>query len=268
MKLKYLLCSISLVVGQFMAYSQEDDEPKRGSQFTMLLNVDSPMKGVMPDMSTTGLFGVGFGQSPFYGSPFYIEFKAFWGNYGRETQNNVYYEKSGWLYPADSRYASGYQKYLLGTKVMVGKDFRKVRAFVTPQIGLLRMRSRAIINWTEDGTVDDNGLGPNEARKNFVAETGFVYGGEAGVEIAIDKLLKIPSDKQVFRLVISGSYIMSSNEYQYADVDKMISSAAVPDNSLNYVQSSYPKQWEKYSAEVFSSTLALWGVNVGLIINF
>lgn len=248
--------------------SQEDSEPKRGSQFSMLLNVDSPLKGMMPDMSTTGLFGFGLGQSPFYGSPMYIEFKAFWGNYSRETQNNVYYERDGWLYPADSRYSSGYQKYLLGTKFMIGRDFRMIRAFGTPQIGLLRMRSKVIINWTEDGTVDENGLGPNEARRTFVAETGFVYGGEAGIEIAIDKLLKIPSDKQVFRLVLSGSYIMGTKEFSYSDVDNLISTPSLPDNNLTYLQASHPKQWEEFSTKVHSSQLALWGVNVGLIINF
>ena len=261
------LFSITLLASNF-SMAQEEDDPKRGSQFTMLLNVDSPLKSTMPDMFTTGMFGLGFGQSPFYGSPMFIEFKAFWGNYGRETQNNVYYERDGWLYPADSRYVSGYQKYLLGTKFMLGKDFRAVRAFGTPQIGLLRMRSKVTINWTEDGTVDENGLGPNEERKTFLGETGFVYGGEAGIEIAIDKLMKIQSDKNVFSLVLSGSYIMSNNEYSFADVDKMISTTAVPDNNSNYILASHPKQWEEYSTEVHSSPLALWGVNVGLIINF
>jgi hypothetical protein len=265
---KFICCFLSLFFLVKTGNAQEDTDPKRGSQFSMLLNVDSPMKGITPDMSTTGLFGLGFGQSPFYGSPMFIEFKAFWGNYGRETQNNIYYEKDGWLYPADSRYSSGYQKYLLGTKFMIRRDFRAIRAFGTPQIGLLRMRSKVIINWTEDGTVDENGLGPNEARKTFMAETGFVYGGEAGIEIAIDKLLKIPSDKHVFRLVLTGSYIMSNNEYQFADVDKMISTPTLPDNGLTYVQSSHPKQWEEFSTEVYSSPLALWGINVGLIINF
>lgn len=250
------------------AIAQEDDDPKRGSQFSLLLNVDSPVNGIMPDMSTTGLFGIGFGQSPFYGSPMFIEFKAFWGNYSKETQDNVYYERDGWLYPADSRYSSGYQKYLLGTKFMLGKDFRTIRAFGTPQIGLLRMRSRVIINWTEDGTVDENGLGPNEARKTFMAETGFVYGGEAGVEIAIDKLLKIPSENHIFRLVISGSYIMGTKEYSFCDVDRLISTPTLPDNNLTYIQASHPKQWEEFSTEVHASPLALWGVTVGLIINF
>jgi hypothetical protein len=268
MKLNFLLCAFSLMTGLLSVNAQEDDDPKRGSQFSLILNVDSPVKGIMPDMSTTGLFGLGFGQSPFYGSPMFIEFKAFWGNYGKETQNNVYYERDGWLYPADSRYMSGYQKYLLGTKFMLGKDFRTIRAFGTPQIGLLRMRSKVIINWTEDGTVDENGLGTNEARKTFVAETGFVYGGEAGVEIAIDKLLKIPSDNHVFRLVVSGSYVMSNNEYQFADVDRMISTPSVPDNGNTYVLASHPKQWEEFSTEIHSSPLALWGINVGLIINF
>lgn len=249
-------------------HAQEEDDPKRGSQFSLLLNVDSPVRSIMPDMSTTGLFGFGFGQSPFFGSPMFIEFKALWGNYSRETQNNVYYEKSGWLYPADSRYASGYQKYLLGTKFMVGKDFRKVRAFGTPQIGLLRMRSKVTINWTEDGTVDQNGMGPNEAHRTVIAETGFIYGGEAGLEFAINKLLKVPAEDNVFRLVLSASYLMGTKEYSFADVDHLISTPALPDNGLTYIQASHPKQWEQYSTEVHSSSLAMWGVNVGIMINF
>jgi len=248
--------------------AQEDDDPKRESQFSMLLNIDSPLKGTMPEMPTTGLFGVGFGQSPFYGSPMFIELKVSWGNYSSETQKNVYYEKDGWLYPAESQYVSGYQKYLLGTKFMVGKDFRAVRAFGTPQFGLLRMRSKVTINWTEDGTLDENGQGPNEARSKIVAETGFVYGAEAGIEIGIDKLLKLASDKNVFRLVLSGSLLMSDNEYEYADLDRMVSKTALTDNNTTHIQASHPKQWEEYSTEVYTSSLALWGVNIGLIINF
>ena len=255
-----------------MAFSQTDpeEEPTRGTQLGLYLMVDSPFRQIMPEMHTTGMFGVSLAQSPFYGSPMFIEFKAAWGNYSVENYSDQNFEKNGWLYPADPTYKSGYQKYLLGTKFMLGRDFRAIRGFATPQIGLLRMRTRNVVTWYDGSTVgDQNSDGAEHAYRTAVKSTGFVFGGEIGTEISIQQLIKPESDKNTFRLLLSASFLRGTSTYRYADCDEMVDPTSITDQDVqsnNYILMSHPQLWESKYGKVYSSPLQLWGINVGLTI--
>lgn len=255
-------------------FAQTDSESKSslmGTQLGFLINIDSPFKEVMPYMETSGNFGFSIGQSPVIGSPFYIEFKALWGNYGTEYSYDVNYYQNGYWYPADATYKSGYQKYLLGTKIMAGKDFRALRFFGTPQIGILRMRTKTDVKYW-DGTVnwnDQNDDGSEHAYRTAQKQTGFVYGGEAGLEISLQRLFKKESEKNRYRLLLSGSYLRGFKPYSYTNVDQELLSYEEMNDHLDqleqYTDISHPNVDEYQFTKTYSSPLRLWGINIGFM---
>jgi hypothetical protein len=252
-----------------------DGESKlRGTEFGFHLNVDVPSRGVMPEMETTGLWGFSLAQSPMIGSPFYIEFKAMFGNYGSQTFRETYYLKNNLWYPAESYYKSGQQKYLLGPKVMIGNEVRTLRGFATPQIGLLRMRSRTLVkywdgttNWNNNNTNDD---GSQQVTRTAVKQTSFVYGAEAGFELGLQSLFKKETNDN-FKLQFSASFLRGFKEYRYANVDEMVGPEHFGDEGVDfskYVLVSHPNAEEIKYVELFQSPLQMWGINLGFIITF
>jgi hypothetical protein len=267
--------AVSLIISCSLqtAFAQEEENSMGRTQFGAHLNIDSPFRTVMPEMSTSGLFALSLGHSPFLGSPVYFELKAAWGGYSNEYSRDIYYAKNGWWYPAEADYNSGMQKYLLGSKVMAGKEFRKIRGFATPQIGLFRMRSKTTVTyWDGTGTFwnnDENDDGSKTAAKTPIKQTSWVYGAEIGAEISLDKLFKIKGDNNTFRLVVSGSFLRGFKDFMYADVDKMLRLDELGDEDpANYLLMSHPNVDEIYYVKPLTSALQMWGVNLGLNVNF
>jgi hypothetical protein len=252
--------------------TQEEEQPLRATQFGVFLMIDSPFKTITPYMSTAGLFGFSIAHSPFIGSPLFIELKLGFGTYANSSNQNVYYAKNNYWYPAESYYKSGYQKYLLGPKFMIGQDFRKIRMFATPQIGLIRMNSKTVVKyWDGTSSNNDNSDGSDQVSKSPVKSTHFGYGAEAGVEVSLQRLFKPESEENTFRLLLSGSFLRGFNEYRYSDVDEMLSSDSFGDDPIDpnqYQLISHPNVDEIKYVKVNSSLLQLWGVNLGLTINF
>lgn len=268
-----------IVFSALIWFSQQSSNAQNGerfmgrSQFGAQLNIDSPFKAVMPEMPTSGLLALSLAHSPFLGSPVFFELKAAWGGYSNEYSKDIYYAKNGWWYPAEADYNSGMQKYLLGPKVMLGKEFRKIRCFATPQFGLYLMRSKTTVTyWDGTGTFwnnDQNDDVSKTANKTTVKQMSWVYGGEIGAEISLDKLLKVKGDKNTFILVLSGSFLRSFKEFTYADVDKMLHQDELEDdNSSDYILMSHPNVDEIYYVKPLTSMMQMWGVNLGLNINF
>ncbi len=257
----------------FIAQSQSESKGSlMGTQFGLQLNIDSPFKDAMPYMETSANLGFSIAQSPVIGSPFYIEFKALWGNYASENSTGIYYYKNGYWYPADATYKSGYQKYLLGTKIMAGKDFRALRFFGTPQLGILRMRTKTDVKYW-DGTVnwnDQNDDGSEHAYRTSQKQTGFVYGGEAGLEISLQRLFKKESEKNRYRLLLSGSFLAGFRPFNYMNVDQELLSYEEMNDNLDqldqYTDISHPNTDEYKFTKTYTSPLRLWGVNVAYII--
>lgn len=272
------LNSFALLAGLFLFFSftligQEAESKVGRTQIGAYLSIDSPFKSVMPEMPTSGLFSLSVAHSPFLGSPVYFEFKAAWGGYSNEHSNDIYFAKNGWWYPADAAYNSGMQKFLLGPKVMAGKEFRTVRGFITPQIGLYRLRSKTTITYW-DGTSnfwnnDNNDDGSKTATRTPISQTGWIYGGEIGAEVSLDKLFKIKGDNNTFRLVVSGSFLRGFKDFTYADVDKMLRQDELGDDDpADYLLMSHPNADEIYYVKPFSSALQMWGINLGVNVNF
>ncbi len=268
-----LLLGYSVCAGIFA--QTIDGEPKlTKTQIGFHLNVDVPFGSVMPEMQTTGMWGFSLAHSPMMGSPFFIEFKALFGNYGNRTIKDTYYLKNNWWYPAESFYKSGQQKYLLGSKIMIGKEYRSFRGFATPQIGILRMRSKTLVkywdgstNWGDNNTNDD---GSKQVSKTPVKQSSFVYGGEVGFELGLQTLFKKETNDN-FKLQLSASFLRGFKEYQYANVDNMVGSEHFGDEGVDfskYVLMSHPNAEEIRYVELFKTPLQFWGINLGFTINF
>jgi len=272
---RYALFLLAILTCAVSAAQTIDGEPKlKQSQLGFHLNVDSPFKDLMPEMQTTGLWGFSLAHSPLIGSPFYIEFKGLFGNYGSNSNRDTYYLKNNWWYPAESYYKSGYQKFLLGPKLMLGKDFRAIRAFGTPQIGLVRMRSKTTVKywdgssmWTDTETNDD---GSKQVSRTAVKQTAFSYGGEMGVEVSLERLFR-KSDADNFRLQLSGSFLRGFKEFRYSNVDDMVGPDHFDNDGVdfaNYVLVSHPNAEEINYVKIERGPLQIWGINLGLTINF
>jgi hypothetical protein len=271
----FFLLMLGCYVSAGIVAQSIDGKPKlTNTQVGFHLNVDSPFRSVMPEMQTTGVWGFSLAHSPLMGSPFYMEFKALFGNYGSRTNRDTYYLKNNWWYPAESYYKSGYQKFLLGPKLMVSKDFRAIRGFATPQIGLIRMRSKTTVkywdgstNWNNNDTNDD---GSTQVNKTAIKQTSFGYGGEIGAEFYIQRLFK-KSETDNFRIQLSGSFLRGFKEFRYSNVDDMVGPEHFGDEGVdfgNYVMVSHPNAEEINYVKIEQSPLQLWGINVGLTINF
>lgn len=262
---------------QFVAIGQTEpakEKSLKGTQVGLVLNIDSPFKDIMPHMDVSGNIGFSIAQSPVIGSPFYIEFKALWGNYATEYSYDINYYQNGYWYPADATYRSGYQKYLLGSKIMAGKDFRAFRFFTTPQIGILRIRTKTeveywdgIVNWN-----DQNDNGSENVYRTAQKQTGFVWGGEAGMEISLQRLFKKETDKNAYRMLISGSFLRGFKPYDYMNVDEELLSYEELNDHLDqleqYSDISHPNVDEYQFAKTYTSPLQFWGINLGVTINF
>jgi hypothetical protein len=266
-----------LLLIQFVVFGQTEpakEKSLKGTQFGLVLNVDAPFQSVMPHMDVSGNFGFSIAQSPVIGSPFYIEFKALWGNYATEYSYDINYYQNGYWYPADATYRSGYQKYLLGSKIMAGKDFRALRFFTTPQIGILRIRTKTEVEYW-DGTVnwnDQNDDGSENVFRTAQKQTGLVWGGEAGMEISLQRLFKKESEKNTYRLLISGSFLRGFRPYDYMNVDIELLTYEELNDHLDqleqYTDISHPNVDEYQFAKTYTSPLQFWGINLGLTINF
>lgn len=223
-------------------------------------------------MSTGGLFGISLAQSPFYGSPFYVELKAGWGSYASTFSNDIYYAKNGWWYSADASYKSNYQKFLVGAKAMIGKDFRTFRGFATPQFGLMRMASKTIVKYWDgsNNNTNENSDGSSQVSKKAISQTGFCYGGEVGLDIAVQQLFNKGKENNTIKLHLSGSFLRGLKEYSYAHANKLLNPEQFNDegsNQTNFVLISHPNVDEVKYTEVYKSALQLWGINLGVSIN-
>ena len=239
-------------------------------QIGAFIPIDSPIKSVMPNMGTNIGFGLQGSYSPFHGSPFYIELKGSWGTYSQKSLDQTYYFSDNSQTITNVHYKSSMRKYLLGTKFMVGHDFRMVRGFITPQIGLTKFRTNIVIEDTS--SVDD--CKPLD-RKTTQKDIGFVYGGELGIEISLDRFNKNHSDENKHKLVISGSYLAGFDHFEYVNVKYMKDEVhgtnvthADADINSTFINLSTNEIHEHKIAELYHTSLMYWGINIGYVYNF
>lgn len=239
-------------------------------QFGMYIPVDIADKNLMPKMETNVGFGISTGYSPFHRAPFFIELKGSWGSYSIETLKQTYLFTNGTQTTVDVSYKSSFNKYLLGTKFMIGHDFRSVRGFITPQIGVGKFKTNIVISDPQDED-DCRAL----ERKTTQKDAGFVYGGEIGAEISLDRIFKKFETENKHKLILSANYLAGFNHFEYVNVRYMTDEVdgtnlthADADLKATFINVSTNSLHEHKIAEMYYTPLRFIGFNIGYVFNF
>lgn len=240
------------------------------SQVGLYVPVQIPDKSTMSFMSTNGGIGISGGYSPFYGSPFYLELKAGWGSYSATTLSQIYEFSDGTQTTTNVSYTSSMHHYLIGTKVMLNRDHRLIRAFITPGIGLVNMRSKVVVA----EPMDQDQCQPLE-RKITQRDAGFAYSGEIGMEINMSRMFNYASEDTPHKLILSATYLGSQRHFEYVnikymenEVHDMNTHPNPEDLNAKFINVSTNNIHEHKIAEVYHTPLSMWGFNIGYTINF
>ncbi|MBI1836137.1 MAG: hypothetical protein HYR91_02610 [Flavobacteriia bacterium] len=239
------------------------------SQFAFYLPIDIPNKNIMPNMNTAVGFGFSFGYRPVFGFPMIAEFKSSFGNYASEYHSTkvLLYNNS----PATNVHAefkSRFNKYLVGTKWLIGYDINTFRGFVTPQIGLANFRTISSYNFDDPNS--QNHSGHKVVQRNLNP----VYGLEIGTEIILNNIFKKKiTGNTKHRLLLSVSFLQGFGNFSYCNVNNMFDVNALDHNGVvikeESIYTALPNKYiyENYYTEVYTSKLKMWGINIGYIIN-
>ncbi len=238
-------------------------------QMGVFVPIDIPDRAIMPNMSVNAGFGLNASYSPFPNSPFYLEFKSSWGQYYYQTLTQTYSFTDGSTTVTDVNYSSGMSKYLLGTKVMVGRELWAVRGFVTPQIGLSKMKSRIYIEDPND--VDNCKPLENRTTHKF---TGGVYGGEVGLEIDLSRIIPTIQTEYTHKLVLTANFLGSFGHMEYVNVKYMENEVHDPnvvhdDRDINatFINVGSNDLHEHKIAELYHTPMNMWGFSIGYTAN-
>jgi len=267
-KFNYQTLNISLLYVLFYVV-----HPAIGQQWQLGtgISVHVPNKKVMPMMSVSGGLQLSLAYSPFYRSPFYVEYQPSWENYSFNCLDQTYQFDDGSQTTTAVTYKSSISRHLLGLKTMVGGDFRLIRGFLTPQIGLMSYSSKIIIADPKD----TDGCQALD-RKTTHRFTGGAYGGQMGLEIDLGRLFPQKfSEEQIHKLVLTGSYEKGFNHAEYVNIKYMedaVHSSHVThdDRDLNatFINVSTAAIHEHKIAEVYHSPAAYLGFSIGYRIQF
>ena len=244
-----------------------------GAYFT----ADMPVRSIMPSMSTNAGAGLQFAYKPMSRFPMMLELKGSIGAYSHRTLNQTYIFSTNSTTNVNVNYSSSMNKVLFGTKFHIGHEYKAVRGFITPQIGAAFMRSRIVIDDPADAD-DCRAL----ERKTTQRSSGFVYGGEAGVEVSMEKLFRGIQTENKHRLYASVNFMKSFEPFEYTNVKYMKDHdhMAMPEGSegtatedgrainTTFINVSTNSLHEHKIAELYKTNLQFWGFSIGYVFNF
>jgi len=248
-------------------------------QFGTYFSTYSPFKAEMPKMSTNYGWGYQFAYKPSTFVPVSIEFSNTLGMYYSRTMQETYQFDSTSSTTTDVTYTSGMKTNLLGAKVHLGHDYRKVRGYVKPQIGWATMKSKIAIAPPND--TDDCQPMDRTTTQKF---RGFVYGGEAGVELDMSLFCKNVLTENKHFLYVGGSYLRGFNDFEYINNKYMVSHNHGPlpeggaqmsttdedgrDVTATFINVTTNEVHDHKIAELYKTGLEYWGLKIGYIIYF
>lgn len=239
------------------------------NQLGIFIPIESPVKTVMPMMTTNCGFGASYSYRPFERIPMYLELKGNVGFYASQTLKQTYQFSNGSTTVTDVTYTSNFNKTLLGAKFILTNDFRPVRLFVSPQIGVAGMKTKIVIADPQD---EDDCKALERVTKK--GDAGLVYGGQIGLEISKHLLFK-KSEEDRSRFYVSYSFLNSFKNFDYVNVRYMMDGDhsnmdmdASRDVNAKFINVSTNTIHEHKIAELYTTKLNMWGINVGWIVNF
>ncbi len=266
MKILFTLC----LAFSFAGFSQK-------LQFGTYVPVDIPMRHKMPYMSTNVGLGFGGAYKPVSQIPVFAELKGSFGGYSNRTLQQTYIFGDGSSTVTDVRFSSNMHKLLLGTKVVFGSEYKGFRMYLTPQAGFAFMNSRIFI---EDPT-DVDGCKALE-RKKTQRFAGFIYGGELGAEISMDRIFKGIVVENRHRLIFAMTYMRGTRPFEYVNIKYMKDNnhgvAGEHDHHMNdedrtdiettFINVSSNNTHEHKIAELYRTPFEFVGFNIGYVISF
>ncbi len=221
-------------------------------------------------MSGVGGIGFVYAYSPFFGAPVSLELKANLGGYSSRTLSQTYQFDDGSQTITDVTYSSSMNKLLLGTKLMIGGDFRAVRGYFTPQVGTVRFSSKIVIQDPQD----EDGCRPMERDVRQQDRVG-VFGGEVGVEVMMSRLFPNHISDEGHTLFFSASYLHGFNHVEYVNVRYMtdeIHTSMVTHTSADinarFINLSTNNIHEHKVAELYHTPFEMLGLQVGYVYRF
>ena len=248
-------------------------------QFSMYTGTLSPFKSQMPKMST--VYGGGFGLSykPSAFIPVSIDWSSNFGLYYSRTMKETYVFNSSSQTTTDVTYTSKMREHLLGAKIDFTNDYAAFRPYIKPQIGWATMKSKILI--ADPNDTDD--CHPLDKKTNSV-DRGFVYGGEIGMQVDMNKLFKNVQEGNRHYLFVSASYLRGFNQFEYINQKYMTTEDhdAMPmgsngststdgdgrDVTASFVNVTTNEIHEHKIAELYKTNLEMWGIKVGYVIYF
>jgi hypothetical protein len=241
------------------------------NQLGFYVPVDIPNKNLMPNMSVVGGFGMSYAYQPFQQLPISFEVKGNLGSYASKTIEQTFQFEDLSTTRTDVSYTSSMHKSTIGAKFTLGNNYSALRGFVTPQIGYAAMRSRIRIADPED----EDDCQPLE-NKIMKRHSGYIYGGEVGLEYSLDKLFKNSVAENKHRVYISASYIASFKPFEYINIKhmkdghyhEMMNNDASRDLNVEFMNVSTESIHEHKIAELYRSNIRMWGINFGYIFTF
>lgn len=248
------------------------------AQTGIYFTCDMPNKSIMPKMSANAGLGLQFAYKPVQRIPMMLELKGSIGMYSNRTLQQTYVFDSTSSTTTDVTYSSAMNRLSLGTKFYLVNDYRAVRPFITPQVGMAFMRSKIRVA----DPLDEDDCQPLE-RKTTQRYSGFTYGGEVGVELSMSRLFKINSEDNTHRLYASVTFMNSFNRFEYVNVKYMQdhdhgamtggtggSSTSEDGRDINaqFINVSTNSIHEHKIAELYKTNLQFWGFNIGYTFNF
>jgi hypothetical protein len=236
------------------------------AQFTIYVPIDVPEKKVMTEMQTSAGIGFSFAYKPVFGLPMLAEFKTSFGTYATQNYSNDVPLYEGYsATKVHSSYNNRFNKYLLGTKWFIGYDFRTIRAFITPQIGLANFRTATSINFNAPNGKD------NQFHKVAQRNMNPVFGIEIGTEIILNNVFKSIKGNYKHRIQLSASFLRGFNSFSYTNVNDMFDANTVTNDQLKenttYINLPNDYVYENYYTELYKTKLSMWGINIGYVIN-
>lgn len=274
MKQRYTLSALGVILFGFVPFLSVAQRAQIGTYFTC----DMPNKSIMPKMSTNAGLGLQFAYKPIQRVPMLLEFKASAGMYSSRTLQQTYVFDSLSSTTTDVTYSSKMNRISFGTKFYLVNDYRTVRPFITPQVGMAFMRSKIRVA----DPMDEDDCQPLE-RKTTQRSSGFTYGAEAGVEVQLDHLLGLSNEASKHRLYASVTFMNSFNRFEYVNVKYMqdhdhaamtggtggtTASDDGRDINAQFINVSTNSIHEHKIAELYKTNLQFWGFNIGYTFNF
>ncbi len=247
------------------------------AQFGIFTGMDFPHKHVMPFMSPTFGMGLQVSYKPVRSIPVYADLKSSWSIYSLRTLQQNYVFTGGSETTLDVTYKSRLNKFLFGTRIVIGSEYKSYRFYVTPQIGLAAMNSAIYIADPQDE--DDCKALEKRKTQRF---NGFVYGGELGIDVSLDRIFKGMQTENKHRLNLSLTYLKGFKDFEYVNIKYMMdedhgiemqqhngtNTSGREDIDATFVNVSSNNTHEHKIAELYITPLELIGFNLTYVYSF